>query len=292
MNHRLLISGLADEASPLIQNQIEAHMDLGWTNIELRTIQGVALADLSKDEFNKVVTKITKENLNVPTIASRIGNWQRPITNPFEEDLEELKILSERMHQLGSKYLRIMSYPNDGLSCNEWEERVFERLYKLVEIAKGEDIILLHENCSGWGGVNVNNTIKMMNCINDPNLKLLFDIGNGIAYGYDSLDFLQLIYPYVAHVHIKDGYVNPVGEEVYTYPGEGTSKVYECMNFLVKKGYNGIFAIEPHVHLIPHKKQMKTEEILLPTYIKYGQLAMELLEKAIKKGDEHEQLTF
>ncbi len=42
----MFLSGIADEGSPQLARQLEAHKDLGWRAIELRTLNGVNFTTL------------------------------------------------------------------------------------------------------------------------------------------------------------------------------------------------------------------------------------------------------
>ncbi|MFP3845729.1 sugar phosphate isomerase/epimerase family protein [Priestia filamentosa] len=272
-----ILSGLSDEAGPSIDIQIQAHLELGWREMEIRSLNGKPLYKIDNSTFKQIKSKLDNADFSITTVASCIGNWERPINMPFEQDLEELKILSERMHKLGTKYVRIMSYPNNGLSEDDWFKYVVERMHVLTEFAYSSNIVLLHENCSGWGGVSPQNTLHLLEIINNPALRLLFDIGNGIAYNYDSYEFLQKVYKYVDHVHVKDGLIQNQ-EVIYTLPGEGQSKVKKCLQFLLQNGYTGILSIEPHLHLIPHLKKNGKLNDLKESYINYGRHLETLLE--------------
>lgn len=290
-----MLSGLSDEAGQSIDQQIEAHIRLGWNELELRSLNGIPFYKLDKKTFLEVRQKLKKAKLSVTAVSSCIGNWERSINTPFDQDTEELKILMERMNELGSKYLRIMSYPNDGLPEIEWRKRVIQRLHYLSEVAENSGIILLHENCSGWGGISPRNTLDLMEEVNHPSLRLLFDIGNGIAYNYDSYEFLQRIHQYVEHIHIKDGILQ--GEEVmYTLPGQGSSKVVSCLKWIINNGYQGILSIEPHLQFIPHLKKTGEPNNLMNSYINYGRHLEKLLNELVSLEREaevtSEQTTF
>jgi len=98
----------------------------------------------------------------VTTIASQIGNWGRPLTSALDRDIDEFYRLAEQMHELGSKFLRVMSHPNEGLEKERWRSEALKRLGILAELAARESIILVHENCSGWVGPSVDNTLEML----------------------------------------------------------------------------------------------------------------------------------
>ncbi|MBP2000264.1 sugar phosphate isomerase/epimerase [Paenibacillus shirakamiensis] len=271
-----IVSGLSDEAGADLDVQIRAHEELGWNEIEIRSVYGQAMADWDHARFEDVRNRLEQASLHVTAIASRIANWERPITHPFEKDLEELRILADRMNKLGAKYVRIMSYPNDGLPDMEWRQRVLDRMHQLTELAEAANITLLHENCSGWAGSHPGHALELVEQVNSPHFRLLFDTGNGIAYGYDTFEYLKKVWRYVSHVHIKDG-IRKTGFEEYTLPGEGDSRVRDCLIWLSDHNYSGIISIEPHLHLIPHLHQSSGSEEAKEAYVAYGQKMERLL---------------
>jgi sugar phosphate isomerase/epimerase len=244
------LCGIGDEAGSSLAEQIAAHQDLGWSRIELRSIDGVPLAELDAGAFAEARLRIRDAGLTVTVLDSRVGGWDRPVTAPFAADLDELHVLAERAHVLGTRFLRIMSYPNDGLPQATWRNLALSRLAALAERAAAHDVVLLHENCCGWAAETAERTREMLVEIQSPALGLLFDTGNGIAYGYDSLAFVRAVVPWVRHVHVKDGVPGPI----FTMPGDGYARVRECLDLLLDAGYSGVFSIEPHTHLMPHQR--------------------------------------
>jgi sugar phosphate isomerase/epimerase len=113
-------------------------------------------------------------------------------------------------------------------------------------------VVLLHENCHGWAGRSAACSLDLVATVDSPSLRLLFDTGNGLAYGYRSLPFLREVLPLVEHVHVKDGITTAGGDAVFGMPGEGAARLVDCMALLEEHGYRGWYSIEPHVALIPH----------------------------------------
>jgi len=272
------LSGLGDEAGSSLDTQLRTHLELGWNEIEWRSANGQAFADWETVFFRDACRAVKDSGLKVTAVASRIANWERPITGDFETDMEELRRAADKMRAVGARYIRVMSYPNDGLPESEWKARVVDRFHRLTDAAKDEGVVLLHENCSGWAGSNPENALELVEEIRSPHLRLMFDTGNGIAYRYHSLAYLKRVWPYVEHVHIKDGTLH--GEEArYCFPGEGASHVRECLLWLLEHGYTGILAIEPHLHLIPHLKKTGDGADLSGSYIAYGRRLEQVLEE-------------
>lgn len=246
-----LLAGIGDEAAVSLPDQIDAITRLNWPGIELRTVDGVALADLDSARFLRLRTAIEAAGLRVVCLASRIGNWSRPITAPPEEDLRELDVLAQRCAALSTRFIRIMSYIDDGLAEPEWQARVLDRIALLSDRAAVHGVVLLHENCSGWAGSDPERMLRLVDA-GGPCLRLLFDTGNGIDHGYDAYAVLEQTLPYVEHVHIKDAVGTP-GHAQYVLPGCGDARVRDCLRLLFDHGYPGALSLEPHLATRPHE---------------------------------------
>lgn len=269
----LALAGIGDEAATALTGQIAAVARLGWSGIELRSVDGQPLGDLAPEQFTGVRRAVRDAGLSVPCLASRLGNWARPITAPLDEELRELDVLAERAHALGARYLRIMSYPNDGLPEPEWRERVLNRIARLAERAARHDVVLAHENCSGWAGADPERMLLLTEAA--PGLRLLFDTGNGVAHAYEPLDVLRRILPHVAHVHIKDAVGTPE-RTTYVAPGDGQARVAECLRLLMEHGYAGALSLEPHVSARPHEGVTADDSTAEP-FVRAGRRLQQLL---------------
>ncbi|MEU5849139.1 sugar phosphate isomerase/epimerase family protein [Saccharopolyspora shandongensis] len=246
------LAGIGDEAAVDLTDQIAAIHELGWSAIELRTVDAIALGDLDTPQFAAMRSAIRAAELDVVCLASRIGNWARPITAPFSDDLRELDVLAEQCAELETQFIRIMSYPNDGLPDTEWRDRALDRVARLTERAAEHGVVLVHENCAGWAGDDADRMLRLVTEVDSPSLRLLFDTGNGIDHSYDAHQLLERILPHVAHVHVKDAVGSP-GNAEYVLPGDGNARVADCLRQLLAAGYRGPLSIEPHLATRPHE---------------------------------------
>ncbi|HKR52239.1 MAG TPA: sugar phosphate isomerase/epimerase family protein [Pseudonocardiaceae bacterium] len=244
-------AGIGDEAGASLRTQLDALARLSWSQIELRTVDGTWIADLGDRAFTQLTDTLATQELTVAGVASRIGNWSRPITGAFDRDLDELAVLSHRCAALGTRYIRVMSYLNAGLGEHEWRRRAVYRMRELASRAEEAGLVLLHENCTGWAATNTEHMLDLLDAVGSPALRLLFDTGNGIAHGYQAYDMLTQIVTHVAHVHIKDA-KGSATNPVYTLPGAGQARVADCLRLLLRSGYTGVWSIEPHLTLRPH----------------------------------------
>lgn len=251
MPGELRLAGIGDEAAPDLAGQLRAMHSLGWTGIELRTVNGTAIAGLDERAFRALVAAVSAARLEVVCVDSQIGSWARPVTASFDDDLAELDVLAQRCRALGTRRVRIMSYPGGGLSEIDWRHRAVGRIRVLAERAADAGLVLLHENCTGWAGRSAQRTLRLLAEVDSPALRLLFDTGNGIAHGYQAPELLADIAAHVDHVHVKDGVSSP-GGPVWTLPGEGHARVGECLRLLHEHDYGGWLSFEPHFEIQPH----------------------------------------
>ncbi len=281
-------TGFADEAAESIDRQIAATRELGWTNIESRSINRKNIHDISDADFDSVCGALEKAGVHINCFGSTIANWSKQITDPFENTLQEARRAIPRMQRLGTKMIRIMSYA--VLKGKGPEEQMFEeRIRRLVELKKMFDdagIQAVHENCMNYGGMGWRYTLRLIEGV--PGLKLVFDTGNpvfadDVALGKPGVkqsawEFYEKVREHVVYVHIKDGKWDCAAQKsIYTYAGDGDGAVKKIIADLLSRGYDGGFSIEPHLGAVFHDPTAQSEEdSRYRTYIEYGRRFMKL----------------
>ncbi|MDD3725619.1 MAG: sugar phosphate isomerase/epimerase [Candidatus Ratteibacteria bacterium] len=274
------LSGISDEAGQAIEKQIQAHKELGWEYLELRNVDGEAITLMPDKKFDGIFEKVVASGLKVSCFASCIANWATEISGNFQKDVDELKMSIPRMHRFNTKYIRVMSWPNnkqDPLPDEEWGKEAIKRMKELTKIAEDGGVVLVHENCSGWGEPS-NNMVVLAQEINSPAFRLLFDTGNVVFdTSEDPMEFYLKVRPYIEYVHIKDYTILEDGNRKATYPGEGKAKVKEILQQLKKSGYNSFISIEPHLASVVHEGKVGDPEVTYQTYITYGKKLMGLI---------------
>ncbi|MGN1190079.1 MAG: sugar phosphate isomerase/epimerase family protein [Candidatus Ornithospirochaeta sp.] len=291
-NYSSRLMGFTDEAADSIQGQCNAVKALGWSNIELRTVDKKQIVDLTDEEFANVMDTLSKEGVSVCSLGSNVANWGQSILAPFEDTKSLVKKTAERAALLGAKFVRIMSYSilqtEEGRVLEDQkEEERFERLRWIVDTFMDKGVIPVHENCFTYGGLSPEHSLKLVEKV--PGMKLVFDTGNPpidvdlrTPYPYyyqDSWEFYTAVKPYIAHVHIKDSYKDENRVEHYTFPGEGKGSVKRIVADLEKSGYTGYYSMEPHMAVVFHDKSVSaSEKARTDNFIEYGKRFMSLLE--------------
>ncbi len=274
----MFFSGIADEAGDDIATQIKAHKELGWKHIELRNVSGTSLTDLCDRTFEETLAQLTDAGLSISCFASQLCNWARPVSKHPDIDRSELARSIPRMQRVGCQFIRTMSYPNAGWPAVVWRDAVVARLKVLAKMAEDGDVVLVHENCDGWGGQGPEQTLELLERVDSPALKLVWDTGNSVPHGLDAWDYYAAVKDHVVYVHIKDGVMQD-GKTIYTYPGEGDGRVRDVLADLRGRGYAGGLSIEPHLAAIVHEgKAASATESAYESYTEYGRRLMALVE--------------
>ncbi len=283
MERKSRLTGIGDEGGASIAVQISNHRNLGWDSIELRSIDGKNICEMDDKAFDSVYAEIKEAGIRTICFGSSIANWARPISTPFSRDIEDLRRAVPRMRRLGTSFIRIMSYPNDGGDEKSWKVEVFKRMSELVTIAEGEGIVLVLENCDGWASTTPRQLSELLSHFHTNALRVVFDPGNPIGHGANVEDvwsFYRAALPYIVHFHIKDCRRFPDGSIQHVMPGDGDCDVEEIIRNLVKTGYSGMFSIEPHLSVSAHLGSISFEgNNLQENYLEYGRRAQGILDK-------------
>ena len=288
----MYLTGFADEASQDIDGQIKATKEIGWTNIESRNINGKNIHDLDDAEFDEAAGKLEDAGVHVNCFGSAIANWGKRIDEPFDSSLAEAKRAIPRMHRLGAKLIRIMSFAvlEDREPDDQMAEERFKRLRELVKMFSDAGVQTVHENCMNYGGMGWPFTLKLLE--NVPGLTLVFDTGNPVFSDdrskpkpypkQSSWEFYSHVKEHIAYVHIKDGRWNDEEDKLgATYCGEGDGEVRRIVKDLLDNGYDGGFSIEPHLAVVHHDPSITApDEIRYANYVEYGKRMTKIVEQA------------
>ena len=278
------LSGFTDEAGKDLATQIKATKELGWTALSARTINGTNIHELPEEEFERAADQLDEAGIQVVEFGSLIGNWAKPISSDFAITLAEIDRAIPRMQRLNTKLVRIMSYAMEAWGQDQQDGERFRRLREIVKRFADAELQAIHENCQNYGGFSAEHTLRLVEEV--PGLQLVFDTGNPVFTRdrslpepqpwQDALQFYQAVKQHVAHVHIKDCLNPPEGSTEpaeYTMPGEGQARLAEILKELKADGYEGGYAIEPHVATVFHAQDGKEPDWqqCYDSFIDYGQ---------------------
>jgi sugar phosphate isomerase/epimerase len=287
----MFLTGFADEAARDIDGQIRAIKALGWRHLECRAVDGVNVTDIDDRTFDTVCGKLRDAAISINCFGSAIGNWAKKLTDPPRSSYAELRRAIPRMQRTGTRMIRVMSFavPEDeSINDPALEREVMIRMQTLAKMAEDGGVMLVHENCDTWGGRSLEHTLRLLETIPSPNLRLVFDTGNPVfrkdvrgkpPFGYqDAWKFYDNVKDSIAYVHIKDGRMEN-GSMVFTFAGDGHGRVREILGDLRSRGYDGGLSIEPHLAVTAHDpSRTSTESVMYDNFVEYGRRFQRLLD--------------
>jgi len=286
----MYLTGFADEAAADLDVQIRVTTELGWRDIEMRTVSVAGAPagmfhDIPDREFQLAADQLDAAGVRINCFGSAIANWGHKIEDPFDITLEKIQRTIPRMQRLKTKLIRIMSYAVREAE-DQMEEERFRRLREIRRLFADAGITPVHENCMNYGGMGWPFTLKLLE--NVPGLKLVFDTGNPVFSDdrskpkpwpkQSSWDFYEHVREHIAYVHIKDGTWDAQNKKsIFTFPGEGQGDTRRIVKDLLARGYDGGISIEPHLGTVFHDPASQRSLDAPGIYMEYGRRMMKMI---------------
>lgn len=239
------ISGFSDEMQVDLVTQLETLKKLNVKYFDPRGIDGKGVITLSDDELTALKEKMDEYGIKASSIGSSIGKIT--LTEDFEEHFELFKRSVVAAKILDTKFIRIFSFYHDG-DADVWtqEERgqVISQLKRMIEYAKENDVILLHENEKHIYGDTAERFLDLMKELYCENFKGVFDPANFVQSGQDTKEAYEMLKDYIVYMHIKDANKDDL---VVVPAGVGDGNVEYVLKQLFDSGYDGFLTLEPHL---------------------------------------------
>lgn len=237
------ISGFSDEIDSNTDIQFKVLNKLGIKYFEPRGIDGKNISELCDEEVIILKEKMKSYGIEASSIGSPIGKIK--LSDNFDEHFATFKRVVKTAKALGTKYIRMFSFYHDG---GEWTEKeredVFLKLKRMIDYAKEQDIILLHENEKDIYGDIADRCCDLFENLGCDNFKAVFDSANFVQSGENSKAAYEKLKEYIEYMHIKDA----VKEDGTVVPaGYGDGDVKYILKDLLSGGFNGFLSLEPHL---------------------------------------------
>ncbi|MHC4629166.1 MAG: sugar phosphate isomerase/epimerase family protein [Planctomycetota bacterium] len=241
------LSAFADEVTEDFRAQVEYLAGEKVGHIEPRFINKKNIMDLTKGELSEARTIIRDHGLKVSAIGSPIGKVR--LDEPFEPHLDKFKHAVDLALFFETPYIRMFSYyAPEGRDIDDYREQVIERMAAKVEALADADVTMVHENEANIYGHSAQNCVDMVEAIDSPKLRLVYDPAN-FVWGEKMTNNVEVCWPvmkpYVVHIHIKDWKLGAA--DVGSIPGEGDGQIRELLTELAAISYDGCMTMEPHL---------------------------------------------
>jgi L-ribulose-5-phosphate 3-epimerase len=258
---RIPIAAITDEFSPVLTEAIPPMKEIGMTAAELRVVNGKNIMDLSDEELKRVKEDLDRAGLEVVSIASPLLKCilpdSPPVDSRFQHDVFASKHTYEDQDRLaahafklagffGAKIIRVFSYWRtvEPSACTQ---AIIEDLRKLADLAKSENLTIGLENEHACNVGTAAESKVVLDAVDHPNLKLVWDPANALVAGEDPVPYGYNLLPKarIVHVHAKDCHMED-GKPVWGPLGTRAVRWKEQIALLLADGYKGYLSLETH----------------------------------------------
>jgi sugar phosphate isomerase/epimerase len=239
-----LLSGFGDEIDPDPVVQLSVLQALGARHIEVRSAWDTNIVDMSADQLDRLAVLIGQRGMAVSAIASPVGKVD--VAGDPDAELDRLGRAIVAAHRLESRYIRIFSfYRAGGVAVADIRDSVLSQLASFVELARRNDVILVHENEKNIYGDVPDRVRDLIESIGSDTLRVAWDNANFVQVGVRPFtDGYAMLRPYLEYLQVKDALAD-TGEVVPAGAGDG--ELLATVTALRDDGYQGFASLEPHL---------------------------------------------
>jgi sugar phosphate isomerase/epimerase len=261
MTPKFPLAAITDEFSPDPAIALDAMAAIGMKGAEFRVLWGKNILDLTDDELERAIDLARTRNFEIISIASPLLKCVLPgapeVDSRFQHDVfashhtfEDQPRLAERAFGIakraGARIVRVFSYWRT-VQPEKCFDGVVKALSWLVEAAAGQDLIIGLENEHACNISTAAETLRVLEAIPHPNLKVVWDPANALVSGECPFPtgYSRLPADRIVHVHLKDCHMEdhrpvwgPLGTRHVDWKGQ--------LAALARDGYSGWLSLETH----------------------------------------------
>lgn len=242
------LCAFSDEAGSSLSEQIAALKRNNIHFTEIRSVDGVNIAEISIEKARKYAEELKRNNIKVWSIGSPLGKIK--ITDDFEQHLDVVRHIIELAKVFEADKVRMFSfYVNDH---DKDRGEVLLRLNKMVKLAHEHNIIFYHENEKDIYGDTARYVADILD--NVKGIKCIFDTANYIQCRQDIDEAMDMLLERTDYIHVKDA-LYETGEVVP--PGLGDGKIEK----LLSKTSDKVLTVEPHLMVFAGYKGIDKHEL-------------------------------
>lgn len=232
----------------------------GFKYVELAATVGI-VDHLIPEKMNNQDYKILHEaldsyNLKTSTVAGQVI-YEAAGVNLLRYNVQMAIQLTKNRIDSAAKLGALRVIVSAGEVRNESENKIFyKNMKKLGDYAQKKGVVLALETNRGITSTG-KKSLEVMDNIDHTTVGINFDTGN-IKYfsGENPEDNLEVIMPYIVHMHLKDIRGTKGSYEVSTL-GDGDINFKKIFNILDKYNFEGPFSVEAEL------QQRQTQQIIV-----------------------------
>lgn len=241
---KFILTAFADEVSPELGAQVEALTQHGVKGLDVRSLNGVNVLDLSLADLEAICEACRTHNLHVSCVGSPVNKVPYDLMGQARE-LDRLRKACYAAGRLHTKKIRLFTPEVPAGQHEEMSSAVIGWMKEQKRVVVDHGLTVLHENDAKFWGAYPENAKRLFGELGDEHFRAAFDFANSVIEGITPFDsWFPWIVPYLDTLHMKDA----IGAEHKVVPvGEGDGQIVQTLRYLVEQGWNGPLTIEPHL---------------------------------------------
>jgi sugar phosphate isomerase/epimerase len=249
---------ISDEISQDLEIALGLAREFQLYSVEIRGAWGKGPQDLTADDLARAAGLVQAAGMTVCGVAPPLFKCELDDTEAVTEHLGILRRSAAAAHALGTDKVRGFAFWKHG-PLEDRKARIVPHLKEAARIAEGEGVIIGLENEYATANNNVRRTLELLEAVDSPAMRLLYDPGNDVhdeEHEPAWPDSYELARGRIFHMHLKDPKRDPATDKVTTVAiGDGDVHVEDLLRALIGDGYDGTISLETHYRRdpLPHE---------------------------------------
>lgn len=239
----IILSAFSDEYSKSFDEQLAGMNLLGIGYIELRSLDGKNVSELSVNEARELKKRLEEKKIKISAIGSPLGKIR--LDGDIKEHMEKAERIFEIANIMETSFVRVFSfYAPDGKDIHDCRDEVFCAMDDMLSRSKKYGVTLCHENEAKIYGDTPEYCRELLDAFSGE-LKCVFDMGNFVLEGVAPYpENYELLKKDIAYFHIKDalfaGAIVP--------PSKGEARIKDILEAHRNYANEDFFvSLEPHL---------------------------------------------
>jgi len=238
-----------DEVSQDLDTAIRLAVRHRLDGVEIRTVWSKPVQHLTAEEVGRIRRALDEHGLSVAAIASPVFKCELDDDAANQEHLDYLRNCIRIGRELGTDIIRVFTFWKHGPSQPIWG-RIKRRFREAVPMAEEAGVVLGVENEHTTYCATAAETKQFVTEIGSPAVRAVWDPCNEV-YADEGVtpypDAYEMVKPFIAHVHVKDGARDPkTGIARVTPVGDGDVDWKGQLRDLLASHYEGYASLETH----------------------------------------------
>ncbi len=242
---------ITDEISQEFQVAVDMAKEFGLDAVEIRSVWEKGPHELEKDDIAKIKDILKGTGLAVCGIGAPFFKCDIDSQEEYAAHIEILKRCISLAKELDTKVIRGFTFwKKEGATFEEYLDKIVAKFEEPVKLVEAAGVILAIEFDPGVFATNARKVAMVLEKIDSPNVKALWDPGNDIWDPDGEIPFpdgYNYIKDHMVHMHLKDARKNVETGKVDGVPvGEGEVDYIGQFKQLIEDGYEGYVSLETH----------------------------------------------